>query len=449
MAINWDAGAAKITSITAYEWNRRKLNQDQDSSPFQILESPLWMDRARQFSQELRIASNGGGRLNWIVGGYYLHENLKSYTDFELLGQFNPTPGQPYFDPANSIMTVGRRYTQRTDSRALFGQADYALAEGLKATVGFRYTWDRKKLDFITVAGPVDEPGRLLRTPLIGLLDSDPGSPAIDAPIRTNDSFNKPTWRLSLDYKIDPHILVYASYNRGFRSGGWNTGALVSPTEFSFVRPEKIDAYEAGIKSDLLDRKLRVNASAYYYDYHDLQVFTLEPGTPVPFQRLQNADAQIYGAEVEITARPFAGLELTTGAAYLHTKYTKLNDVLRGDLSGNRLDKAPTWQLSGSITYSTRLNDRLKGHIGADASYQTKVFFSTTNTSPLVRGAYGLLNAQIGVDDSKTGIGALLFVKNLTQKSYLQDVIDISSFGSYGFFYNEPRTIGVTLSYKM
>jgi iron complex outermembrane receptor protein len=298
------------------------------------------------------------------------------------------------------------------------------------------------------LAGPVGTSDRLLQTPLIGLLDSNVNSFAIDAPITKEDSFNKPTWRLSLNYKATPDTLLYASYNRGFRSGGWNTGALASPIEFTFAQPEKNDAYEAGFKSDLFGRSLRINGAAFYYDYSDLQVFTLQPGNPVPFQRLQNADAEIYGAELDVTAQPVDRLELHAAAAYLHTKYTRLNDAIFGDLSGNRLDKSPTWQLSASAAYSAPLNDRLTGRISADVAYQSKMFLSPTNTAPLMRSGYAIANAEVGLTDEQSGLSFTLFVKNLSDKRYLQDAIDVSSFGSFGLFYNEPRTVGATLSFK-
>lgn len=449
LGIDWSVAGLIVTSITSYNWNKRILRQDQDMSPVRILESPQWSDRSRQFSQELRVSSNGTGPFKWVAGAFFMRENLKSYTDFNLLGAFSPTPSQPYFDPVNNILTIGRRYTQVTTSKALFAQADYELAEKLTFTAGFRFSWDKKKLDFITVAGPIGTPNGLLQTPLIGLLDSNPASFAIDDPIRTENDFNKPTWRFAINYKLTPGTLLYASYNRGFRSGGWNTGALASPIEFTFAEPEKIDAYEVGFKSDLLGRTLRINGAGFYYDYHNLQVFTLQPGNPVPYQRLQNADARIYGAELDVTLRPLSGLELHWGGAYLHTEYTKLNDAIYGNLKGNRLDKSPKWQISGSATYSVDLTARLKAHISGDVNYQSKMFFSPTNTSPLFRGAYTIANAEIGISDNQSGLSATIFVKNLTEKRFVQDVIDVSSFGNFGLFYNEPRTIGATISYKL
>ncbi len=448
LGAEWDLGAFALTSISSINYNRRELNQDQDMSPFAILESPLWTDESNQVSQELRLAYDEGGAFRWVAGAFYLQEDLKSYTDFELLRAFNPTPSQPFFDPANSIITVGRRFKQETDSTAIFAQADLALTERLTVTGGARFTWDNKKLRFITFAGPVNNPDRLLTTPLVGLLDADPASFAIDAPILKDDSFEEPSWRLSLSYELSADALLYASYNRGFRSGGWNSGALVSPIEFTFVEPESNDAYEVGFKSEMFGRTVRINGAAFYYDYTDMQVFTLQPGTPVPFQRLQNADSEIYGAELEVRLRPTDQLELSGGATYLKSEYTRLLDAISGDLSGNALEKSPEWQLAASATYETRLSDRFMAHGQTDVTYQTESFLSPTNLAPLVREAHAIFNAEIGLSDSETGLRAAVFVKNIFDERVVQDMFDVSSFGSFAIFYNEPRTAGITLGYK-
>lgn len=445
VSADWELGDATLTAITAYLWNQRKLNQDQDMSAAELISSPLWRERAKQFSQEVRLASAGDTRLRWIVGAYYLNEDLESFTNFQFLGEFNPTPGQPFFDPANSIIGLGRRYTQTTDSTALFAQIDWEAATNLTLTAGFRYTWDAKDLNFITFAGPVGAPGGEV-VPTVGLLDADPASFAVDAPIVTQDRFNRPTWRLALAYKANPDTLIYASYNRGFRSGGRNSGALTAPIEFSRVDAERNDAFEVGVKSDLPNRQLRFTTAAFYYDYKDLQVFTLEPGTPVPFQRLQNADARIYGAEAEATAQPIEGLSLETGVAYLNTKYTRLIDVLRGDLTGNRLDKAPTWQLNSRIAYDWSVATDWQARAALNGSYQSRIFFGPTNEAPLTRSPVGTLDAEIGLA-STSGVDVSLWVRNLTDRRFLQDVIDVSSLGSFGLFYNEPRTFGLTVSY--
>ncbi|OHD01223.1 MAG: hypothetical protein A2885_19690 [Sphingopyxis sp. RIFCSPHIGHO2_01_FULL_65_24] len=453
LLVSIDTGNINITSVTAFVYNKRELNQDVDYSPFAIAELPLWTEKSEQVSQELRISSNGSGPLKWIVGAYYLQERLSSLVNFTLLREFNPDPTQPFFDPASSIMTVERDFTQRTTSKAVFAQLDYDLTDRLTATAGIRYTDDRKKLSFITYAGPVNPDSNSqarLQDRLLGFIDSNPGNGAIDLPSRTVTTLKKPTWRLALAYRAAPTVNAYASYSRGVRSGGYNTGALFSGVEFNEVNSESIDAFEVGLKSDLLDRRLRLNLAAFYYDYRNLQVFSLEPDPngAAPIQRLQNADAEIYGAEVDIQARPMSGLDIQLGAAYVHATYSDFVDPIRGDFRGNNLDKAPRLQMTGRATYSYDIGDDWTGRIGADFSYQSKVFFSAVNAEPMASGRHGEINLNAGFAH-RDGIDLSLFVRNVGNKRYRADMNDLSSLGFYFPIYNEPRTYGVTVRYAM
>lgn len=450
VAMNWDLGGVNVTAITAYTSNKRELNQDQDMSPASLLETPLWTDKSKQFSQEIRLGSSDPGRLTWVAGAFFLRDKLTEAADFNLLNSFNPNPDQPYFDPANFIMTIGRRYRQVTTSKALFAQADYEILPKVTLTAGIRYTWDKKDLDFITYAGAVGGANRYLTSPIFGLLDSDTVSPTVDAPIRTNNEYNKPTWRLALNWKATPDMLLYASYNRGFRSGGHNTGALFSSVEFTQVKPEKIDAFEAGFKSDLFGRTLRLNGAAFYYQYDDMQVFTLQsvPGVLIPFQRLQNANARIYGAELEATLRVANGLTVHGAASYLNTEYTQLLDPINGDLSGNTLEKSPRWQLIGDVNYTRPLTQNVDWHIAGDITYSTQQYLSPLNREPLKRNGNAIMNAELGLVDKDSGLSATVWAKNIAGKRYLVDAIDVSSFGNYALFYNPPRTFGMTLSYR-
>ena len=453
LLVSIDTGDINITSVTAFVYNKRELNQDVDYSPFAIAELPLWTEKSEQASQELRISSNGGGPLKWIVGAYYLQERLSSLVNFALLREFNPDPTQPFFDPASSIMTVERDFTQRTTSKAVFAQLDYELTDRLTATAGIRYTDDRKKLGFITYAGPVNPDSNSqarLQDRRLGFIDSNPGNGVIDLPSRTVTTLKKPTWRLALAYQAAPAVNAYASYSRGVRSGGYNTGALFSAIEFNEVDSESIDAFEVGLKSDLLDRRLRLNFAAFYYDYRNLQVFSLEPDPngAAPIQRLQNADAEIYGAEVDIQARPMSGLDINLGAAYVHATYSDFVDPIRGDFRGNNLDKAPRLQMTGRATYSYDISDDWTGRIGADFSYQSKVFFSAVNAEPMAAGQHGEINLNAGFGH-RDGIDLSLFVRNVGNKRYRADMNDLSSLGFYFPVYNEPRTYGVTVRYAM
>lgn len=453
LSVIHDGDDVNVTSITAYVYNKRDLNQDIDYSPYAVAELPLWKEISRQVSQELRFTSNGEGPFKWVAGLYYLQEELSSLTNLSALRELNPDRTKPYFNPANSILTVERVFTQRTSSKAIFAQADYELTDTLTATAGLRYTDDRKKLSFITYGGPVnpDTNSRArLQDRLVGFVDANPSNLTIDLPSRTVTDLKKPTWRLALAYELNDETNLYTSYSRGVRAGGYNTGALFSGIEFNAVDSESIDAYEAGLKTDLMDRRVRLNMAGFYYDYRNLQVFSLEPNPAggVPLQRLQNADADIYGAEIEIQARPVQGLDLAFGAAYVHATYTNFIDPIRGNFKGNTLDKAPRLQMNGSATYSADLGPDWTGRVGADFSYQSKVNFSATNQAPMVGDRHGEVNLHVGMAHS-SGIDFTLFVRNVADKRYLTDMNDLSSLGFYFPVYNEPRTYGLTVRYKL
>lgn len=453
LSVIHDGDDVNVTSITAYVYNKRDLNQDIDYSPYAVAELPLWKETSRQVSQELRFTSNGEGPFKWVAGLYYLQEELSSLTNLSALRELNPDRTKPYFNPANSVLTVERVFTQRTSSKAIFAQADYELTDTLTATAGLRYTDDRKKLSFITYGGPVnpDTNSRArLQDRLVGFVDANPSNLTIDLPSRTVTDLKKPTWRLALAYELNDETNLYTSYSRGVRAGGYNTGALFSGIEFNAVDSESIDAYEAGLKTDLMDRRVRLNMAGFYYDYRNLQVFSLEPNPAggVPLQRLQNADADIYGAEIEIQARPVQGLDLAFGAAYVHATYTNFIDPIRGNFKGNTLDKAPRLQMNGSATYSADLGPDWTGRVGADFSYQSKVNFSATNQAPMVGDRHGEVNLHVGMAHS-SGVDFTLFVRNVADKRYLTDMNDLSSLGFYFPVYNEPRTYGLTVRYKL
>lgn len=433
LQVNWKNDSISVTAVSGYVWNKRRLNQDQDYSPFAVASSPIWLEKSEQFSQELRVSSVGNGPLNWVAGVYYLQETLDSLTDFSVLRMFNPDPTKPYFNPAIPVVYLERDFSQRTISKAIFAQFDYQLTDTLTATAGIRYTDDKKKLRFQTYGGPVnpdnDSQARLTQR-LVGFVDSDPASPAVDGPARRTTTLKKPTWRLALAYQAAPTVNAYAAYSRGVRAGGYNTGALFNDLEFNEAKSETIDAFEVGVKSDLFDRHLRFNAAAFYYDYRNMQVFGIEanPGGGVPLQRLQNADAEIYGAEVDIHARPVRGFDVNFGAAYVHAQYAKFVDALRGDLKGNTLDKSPRWQLTGSVNYSTPVSEDLTARVGANVSYQSRTFFSPSNVSPLVSEGRGEINLNAGLAH-RSGVDVSVFVRNVGNKRYLTDMNDLSSLG--------------------
>jgi len=243
---------------------------------------------------------------------------------------------------------------------------------------------------------------------------------------------------------------VFASVNRGFTSGGFNTGAFNDPVGAQRTfDPETVISYEAGIKSTLLDRRLKLNATAFLYDYSDLQVFTFTAGG---LQFIENAsNARIKGIEFEIQTVPVDNLELGASLGFLKSEYRNFTRATGGvveDLSGNRLIGAPNTQINlvGKYTVPTDVGDFwLRG----DYSYTGNRFYDERQLRELSsEGGTSNLNASIGYTGLDETLELTLWVKNLTKEVSIIDVVEVGLFGYQNVWYNMPRTYGVSLEYR-
>ena len=442
LQINWDLGAFALTSVTGYLKADREALLEVDASPNRLTEEYI-NDGTEQFSQEIRVASQWDGPLSLIGGAFYLEDELKSQDFFELLADANPTPDTEYFDLVNYIARIDRMYTQKTDTFAIFAQGDYDITPRLTATLGARFTWEDRSLDLTSWAGPVNA------VPL-----SEPSPvyyPLLDESAFGQDSisFEEPTFRAALSYDVTDDVMVFGSVSRGFKSGGFNTGASSDPVEASIVEPEKLLAYEVGIKSEWFDHSLRANASAFHYDYQDLQVFGLAP-SGVPTQTLFNADeATITGFEFDVTALPLDGLALTLAGTYLDAEYTDFVTPIGEDFSGKRMVASPEWSLVARARYESEpVWNGLRFVASADASYSDEQYFDTQNTARLSQGAYTLVNARVALQPISDKWELAAFVKNLTDEEYILDAFDVADFGYDELVYGNPQTYGVSLTYR-
>lgn len=454
IGVNWEGEAVTVDSVSAYVSNKQVTRWDIDASPSRILEMPELYNKAVQWSQELRLSSNSGGRFDWIVGGFFLTEKVTHANTFEVFASANPTPGLPFlrFFPPPPVFRVRRDFTQNTDSYAVFAQADYSLTDKLTATVGGRYTWEEKDINLFSRFGPVTpqyEPTQLQNG--ICCLVGDPASadPVTGLPTRPivdKINFKEPIWRLALSYKPSENMLLYASYNRGVRASGFNAQAITSPSEYSIVRPEKIDAFEVGMKSDLLDRRLRFNAAAFYYT-GELQVFTFQAtGGGVPVLILDSASIESYGLETDIRAKLLPGLEMALSAGYLHGEYTNYPGQQAN--VGNKLASAPEISLAASLHYETDIGADWSISADGDISYQSKIFFEPNNNDVQRQSGYAIVNGRIGFKNSGHGIELFAYGKNLTNEIYVANSIDLADFGFYEQIYGLPRTYGVGVSFN-
>ena len=320
LKVSYDLGGADLVSISGYVKGDLLQIREADVSPLrlQLLHGGGFSE---QYSQEVQLQSHSGGPLSWIVGAYYirLDEGLGKPTYTIQSG----TPAR--VSPADLVAgtsIVGMDTRNDTEGYSAFGQATYAFTPSTRLTAGLRWSHEKKtatgeQYRIISATG-VPEDSYIFGN---GVVLND-GLIFTKTPLATRNlskSWTKPTWRLALDHDFTDRIMGYVSYSRGFKSGGFNP-APVNPIEVP-VDPEILDAFEVGVKSELFDRRLRLNGSAFYYKYDDIQVTAISgAGTGI----LENAaKARLFGFDVDFTAVPTDRLTIRGGMSYLDSKYKK------------------------------------------------------------------------------------------------------------------------------
>lgn len=431
--LEWSRGAFGIKSITGYrDQNSRTLTPLDGGSTdnaFYLAGEP-----AHQFSEELQFHYDQG-RLHLTAGLYYFKEKDASapgVSPFKasLLAQFF---GVPYTGPDYFVDFVEIGGTIRTTAKAAFGQATYEILDGLSLTAGIRYSDERKEAEN-NFAFNLTQPW----TP------STPQPPAI---VQTPQSFKSTTPKVGIQYQIDPRTMIYASYSKGFKSGGFDV-----TTPAPAFRPEKVTDYEGGLKTTLFDNRLRLGISGFYYDYTDLQVLQVI-GTQVI---TANAGAaRIYGGEIEFTALPTPELQLDGAVSLLHARYrsyigpSSVQVLLPTvDFSGHRLNNAPDFSGHAGATYTWELG-RGSVALRGEAEFASRFYFTPDNVDMLSQHGFVKGNAFLTYTSSQ-GWHATAFVRNISDiDTKVSGNVNTPVLGSPARgAVAPPRTFGLELGYK-
>lgn len=441
VTVDWKLPAFTLTSVTAYEQNESRIHEDPDASPNYVM-TGNYHGEPRQTSQEIRLTSPAGD-LSWIAGAYYFQETMDTSVGFPIPG-FGPGALSGLTDVLEGL---GQISTMDTDSYAVFGNVDLAATDRLKLTLGLRYTHETKDVDYAAWLSDVTDVGSMTF-----FTDREITSRAIAQTIafRKKKSWDDVSGRASLGYSFSEDVLGYATVSRGFNSGNYNGGALSDQAEAALVDPETLLSYEIGLKSELADHRLRLNLSAFYYDFTDQQVFVLAAGdSGVPVQQLSNAAAStLYGLELETVWRPLERLQVQVGAGYTHSEFDEFRTPLGEDLSGRTLPSAPEINVNAMVIYT------LPTTIGAlafeaDAKYQSTQYFSVNNDPILSQGPYTIANTHVSWTSPGGHTAVTAWVRNLANEDYRAGAYDLASFGWDQWIVGEPRTYGVTLAYHL
>ncbi|WP_165800936.1 MULTISPECIES: TonB-dependent receptor [Bacteria] len=439
LSLNYDFDTVQLASISGFNHYDRYTREDCDGGPSYICNT-TYMSHSNQFSQELRLF-NRGDRTNWTVGAYYLQQNAG-------LKQIAPI----FVNAAGSPFLVALADADlRLHSYALFGNVEQKLTDRLTLIAGARVTKDVK--DFDQLLTYFTTPGNFF-----DFWSNAPFSPRVGTVLAAND-FNKTTAgdltrldvtdvaaRLQLNYKVN-NALLYASVSRGVKAGGFNNGFIDVATPLDKVpyKPELVYVYEAGVKSDLLGRRLTLNGSIFYYDYPRFQSFGFQ--TLGGF--LQTRQASLYGAEVELAARPVHGLTVALGGGLLHTL---VRDVTTPGPAFRTYDRemplAPRWSVNGRIRYE---HEASFGTIGMQADFKATAQYNTDalNNPATVVPSYIVANGRIDLAPANSPFRASFFVKNVFNRKYRISAFDLST--SYNTIYEQfapPRWWGLSVGYR-
>lgn len=295
VTIEQGIGFARLKSITAYRESTFSYLFDPDgtASPFIRVNNSQF---DRQLSQEINLTSQGNGPLKWVLGGFYMWDSAG---------------GNP--ENTTGIYTFGNNgYTNantnvRLSSWSGFAEGTYTLAPETHLIAGIRYTSDARHLTAQTIS-----------------FNGNTGTTTQSALTDAQHTFNQATWRVSLDHRLSREAMVYASYNRGFRSGTYIAQAAASGT-VPLLNPEQVDAFELGAKTDLLNRRLRINIAGYYYNEKNIQVMQVIAGV----QNVYNAQgAHIYGLDADVSLKVSETLRLFGGVNVTHARYTSFTDAV-------------------------------------------------------------------------------------------------------------------------
>ena len=460
--INWDLGNFTLTSITGWIQTDDFAAADFDQTELPFF--PTFRDQEHdQFSQELRLQSDFSnmdgflGDTEVVLGLYYFEQEHEIVQSFPTLG--NPSSA----DYAH----------QDGDSKAIFGQVIYAATEELNLTFGIRYTDEKKDFE--------RNPGTLFGTQ-INYLDPD-SRPSISEmaayPKTVNGKLNsdRTTVKVGADYRFNDNVMGYASYSQGFKAGEFGARAgsdlTAGPTD-----DETSDAWEIGVKSDLMDGRLRANASAFYTKYKELafEVFFPSPNNPTGQETAsQNiGEATVYGLELELTAVPIDGLTLQGVVGLLHSEY----DDFCADLNGPAVEVNPVCDCGGLVVplaNGTYLVDTDNTDLELTRAPDTQIYLSaqydwdTSIGGMFVRGGsnyeseysvggfstnpkgdtgdFWLWEASAGWNSSDDKWRVQAWCKNCGDKTYTNGLTPTAQFFTQRF-YGLPRTYGLTLAFR-
>ena len=428
MEINGDLGFANFTSVSGFDHFHRNLAEDEDGGSLTSVDFTR-VENIDQFSQEVRLSSKAGSKATWIVGALAMVDKLTSERSL----------------PNSAIIGIDIGFFGRNKTRtyALFADGAYPLTDTFKLVGGLRYSWETKDATVNNAfynLGTLESANPVILAQRCSFAECD-----------KSQTFKALSGRAGVEYRPAPGYLLYGTYSRGFKSGGFPGGVTIRPTTFIPYDNEFVDAFEAGLKTSGIAPGLVFNLAGFYYKYKNKQEYSLLPNLVQIFQNA--ASATLYGAEAEFSYYPGNGLEVDGGIGLLHTNYDSYNvpEQFRGqpgitDLTGRDFALAPTLTGNFSIAYKFAVGSSTV-RPSFSVRYQSSTWFTPENVNYLAEKGYAVSDARIDWNLADKRFTVSAYGRNLFDKRYRTQVF-LSPVNSIYMNYAAPVTYGVSLRVK-
>ncbi|MDB5674010.1 MAG: hypothetical protein JWM65_992 [Sphingomonas bacterium] len=464
---DWNLGGATLTSVSAWRfWNWDAAN-DRDYTGLQIQTVQHIPSRQDQYSQELRIASNGDHALSYVGGLYFYRQRvigrpISIYGADAAYWLIGPTTGTPAVAvPANLLDGYGTdgRTDFQSNSYAAFGEVNWRIMPRVTLTGGLRYTYEDKTGTYDTfVFGGLATANTALINAKLSILSGQDYAAKVDG--------GSLTGRANIAWQMTDDVLGYASFARGAKSGGINMSGLPLDTanqpvpSTAVVKPEQNTNYEVGLKTRAFDRHLIFNLDGFYTRVTDFQANVTDTSATVALRTyLANIPlVTVKGFEADATAAVTRDLSLRAAIAYADGKYASYpkgpcpieligNGTSTCDLTGKGLPGLPKWSVTLGGDYARPLG-ALGGAsllLHADANMRTKQYGDPTGSAYTNIQGYIVVNGSIGVR-LKSGLELAVFARNLFNKDYIQNLtIQAGNSGLILGTPSDPRVVGFTI----
>jgi iron complex outermembrane recepter protein len=426
---SYDALPMGLTLTYAGGYDNQKWRHALDASNLGGTQQAQFMqsESPETWNHEVRIATPQDQPFTF-QGGYF-HFDEKNTIDSGLIERSGPFANQ---------YLIKFDYKVKTQSDAVFGQAAYKLGDAIKLSAGMRYTWDKKDREGNAVLNLQVASGGFLPPILV----VTPGNGSI--------SQHKPTYHFGIDWTPTPQNMIYAKYDTGYKSGGFNSNGSAPSVDYG---PENLDAFELGTKNRFFGNKLQFNAALFYQKYSGYQASqssaVINGGQGV----FNIGSAKIYGAEAQVIAL-LGGLRLDVNGTYLHANFDdNLPPVADGagvdrDISGNRLPNAPRLSVTAGLEYTIPIGaGTLRPRI--DGKYSSAYYYSVFNDPDTRQDSYATGNLSLTwVPEVGGPLEVQAFIRNFTDERVYANAARNFVSGVNTYQFQPPRTYGGRLSFR-